>query len=295
MEKLIIDANADIDIRRQTMGILIDSNSRNLRNLSETLLSDPHMKLWGARGLAKFEAEEIGKLLVQKLSEFEGTDQDELVEILCGRIKWANFLLEKIKKEENLKSSLSPYHAMQIKSLKNENLNLKLDEVWGVVRQSPEYLSNRKKELKEELNHLSLSKANLKNGSFLYDQQCAGCHMLYGRGGKLGPDLTGSGRSNLDYLLENIVDPNSAVSSDYRMNVVQLKDGRVLSGMITGQDKNSITLRMPGSEERISKLSIQKREALENSIMPVGLLDNMNVDNRRDLIGYLMHTKQVAQ
>ena len=295
MEKLVIDANADIDIRRQTMEILIDSNSRNLRNLSETLLSDPHMKLWGARGLAKFEAEEIGKLLVQKLPEFKGTDQDELVEILCGRLKWANFLLEKIKKEENLKSSLSPYHAMQIKSFKNENLNIKLDEVWGVVRQSPEYLSNRKKELKEELNHLFLSKANLKNGSFLYDQQCAGCHMLYGRGGKLGPDLTGSGRSNLDYLLENIVNPNSAVSSDYRMNVVQLKDGRVLSGMITGQDKNSITLRMPDSEERISKLSIQKREALENSIMPVGLLDNMNLDDRRDLIGYLMQTKKVAQ
>ena len=96
-------------------------------------------------------AEEIGKLLVQKLPEFKGTDQDELVEILCGRLKWANFLLEKIKKEENLKSSLSPYHAMQIKSFKNENLNIKLDEVWGVVRQSPEYLSNRKKELKEEL------------------------------------------------------------------------------------------------------------------------------------------------
>ena len=61
------------------------------------------------------------------------------------------------------------------------------------------------------------------------------CRLSYAirTGGKLGPDLTGSGRSKLDYLLENIVDPNSAVSSDYRMNVVQLKDGRVLSGMIT--------------------------------------------------------------
>ena len=58
--------------------------------------------------------------------------------------------------------------------------------------------------------------------------------MLYGKGGKLGPDLTGSGRTNLDYLLENIVDPNSAVSADYRMNILHLKDGRVLSGMIVG-------------------------------------------------------------
>jgi ribosomal protein L29 len=63
---------------------------------------------------------------------------------------------------------------MQIRSLKNEELNTKLEEVWGVVRQSPEYLSNRKKELKKELNNLSISKANLKKGSLLYDQQCAG-------------------------------------------------------------------------------------------------------------------------
>jgi putative heme-binding domain-containing protein len=293
MEKLVVDINVDIKSRRQTMEILIDSNSRNLRKLSETLLSDPNMKLLGARGLAKFEAEEIGKLLVEKLPEFKVVDQDKLVEIICGRSNWANFLLEKIKKDENLKSLLSPYHAMQIRSLKNEELNTKLEEVWGVVRQSPEYLSNWKKELKKELNNLSISKANLKKGSLLYDQQCAGCHMLYGRGGKLGPDLTGSGRTNLDYLLDNIVDPSSVVSTDYRMNVIELKDGRVLSGMISGQDRNSLTLRMPGSEILVSKSDIKKKQVLNTSIMPAGLLDNIGPDKRRNLIGYLMHPQQV--
>ena len=293
MEKLVVDINVDIKSRRQAMEILIGSNSRNLRKLSETLLSDPNMKLWGARGLAKFEAEEIGKLLVEKLPEFKVVDQDKLVEIICGRSNWANSLLEKIKKDENLKSLLSPYHAMQIRSLKNEELNTKLEEVWGVIRQSPEYLSNRKKELKKELNNLSISKANLKKGSLLYDQQCAGCHMLYGRGGKLGPDLTGSGRTNLDYLLDNIVDPSSVVSTDYRMNVIELKDGRVLSGMISGQDRNSLTLRMPGSEILVSKSDIKKKQVLNTSIMPTGLLDNIGPDERRNLIGYLMHPQKV--
>ena len=293
MEKLVVDINVDIKSRRQAMEILIDSNSRNLRNLSKTLLSDPNMKLWGARGLAKFEAEEIGKLLVEKLPEFKVVDQDKLVEIICGRSNWANSLLEKIKKDENLKSLLSPYHAMQIRSLKNEELNTKLEEVWGVIRQSPEYLSNRKKELKKELNNLSISKANLKKGSLLYDQQCAGCHMLYGRGGRLGPDLTGSGRTNLDYLLDNIVDPSSVVSTDYRMNVIELEDGRVLSGMISGQDRNSLTLRMPGSEILVSKSDIKKKQVLNTSIMPAGLLDNIGPDERRNLIGYLMHPQKV--
>ena len=75
-----------------------------------------------------------------------------------------------------------------------------------MIRESPEYLSRRKQELKLEMNPSFLAEANLKNGSLLYDQQCSGCHRLYGRGRLLGPDLTGSGRSNLDYLLENIVD-----------------------------------------------------------------------------------------
>jgi putative heme-binding domain-containing protein len=93
--------------------------------------------------------------------------------------------------------------------------------------------------------------------------------------------------------LENIVDPNSAVSTDYRMNILSLKNGRVLSGMIAGQDRNSLTLRMPGSETVVSKADIKKRETLGNSIMPTGLLDNLKQEERRDLIAYLMHSQPV--
>ena len=55
---------------------------------------------------------------------------------------------------------------------------------------------------------------------------CASCHQLYGYGGEIGPDLTGAGRDNLDYLLENIVDPSASVSADFRMVVVAMNDGR---------------------------------------------------------------------
>jgi putative heme-binding domain-containing protein len=93
----------------------------------------------------------------------------------------------------------------------------------------------------------------------------------------------------LDYLLENIIDPSSAVSADYRMNVIHLQNGRVLSGMIVGQDRNSLTLRMPDSDTLVGKSMIKKRETLSHSIMPKGLLDNLSVEERRDLIAYLMN------
>jgi len=93
--------------------------------------------------------------------------------------------------------------------------------------------------------------------------------------------------------LENIVDPNFAVSADYLLNVLTLRDGRVLGGMIAGQDRNSFTIRMPASETVVSKTNIVKRQILKNSIMPVGLLDNLKREERRDLIAYLMQTKSI--
>ena len=293
MEKLVMNPDAGIEVRRKTIEILIDSNSQNLKSISEKLLKKEDLKILAARGLSKFEDNRTGQMLVSSLQAFDGEERDELVEILCGRVNWADALLTGIENGQVSKSLISPYHALQIKSLKDENLDKRLDQCWGVIRTSPEYLSNRKEELRVELNKTLLAQADLKNGSLLYDQQCSGCHQLYGRGGKLGPDLTGSGRPNIDYLLENIVDPNSAVSTDYRMNILSLKNGRVLSGMIAGQDRNSLTLRMPGSETVVSKADIKKRETLGNSIMPTGLLDNLKQEERRDLIAYLMHSLPV--
>jgi putative membrane-bound dehydrogenase-like protein len=289
MEKLVVNAKVDSKIRSQALEILIDSDFPNLQSLCEKLLTDPELKVLAVRGLAKYESLGIGEKITNILGEFSKGEQNEVVEILCGRVSWAELLLQEIKVGEISKSVITPYHATQIQALTSDDLNSKLDEAWGTVRTSPKQLEKRKEELRLELTSLDQGEANLVNGRILYDQQCASCHMLYGKGGKLGPDLTGSGRTNLDYLLENIVDPNSAVSADYRMNILHLKDGRVLSGMIAGQDRNSLTLRMPDSNTVVSKSMIKKRETLSHSIMPKGLLDNLSIKERRDLIAYLMN------
>lgn len=295
MEKLVINAKVDSNVRSQALGILTDSDSPNLQSLCEELLKDPKLNLLAVRGLAKYENVGIGEKIINRLDEFSKGEQSEVVEILCGRVSWAELLLEEIKVGKISKSVITPYHATQIYAFNSDDLNSKLDEAWGTVRASYKQLEKRKEELRLELSSLDQGEANLLNGGILYDQQCASCHVLYGKGGRLGPDLTGSGRTNLDYLLGNIVDPNSVVSADYRMNILQLKDGRVLSGMIIGQDRNSLTLRMPGTEIVVSKVTIKNRQTLSDSIMPAGLLDNLSAEERRDLIAYLMNPNQIGK
>ena len=99
-----MDPNAGLRIRRQTMEILIDSNSPKFKNLSETLLSDPDMKFGEPVDCQSLKRKKLVNSWFQTLSEFEGTEQDEVVEILCGRINWANLLSGENRKEAKSKS-----------------------------------------------------------------------------------------------------------------------------------------------------------------------------------------------
>ena len=293
MEKLAMNPQASLSSRREVMENLIQSDSPNFQSLCLDMLEDPEMRIWAARGLARFADREIGEKLTERLAAFTIEEQSEVVELVCARASWAGSLLRAIERGGISKSVITPYHAMQIQSLESEELSARLEKVWGVLRSSPDELKRRMEELRRELTPSHLAKADLFKGRILYEKRCSSCHALYGKGGKLGPDLTGSGRSNLDYLLQNVVDPNGAVSTDYRMHVIETKNGRVLSGMIVGQDRNSVVLRMPGSESVISKSMIQSRDALPNSIMPMGLLDDLSERERRDLIAYLMSPRQI--
>jgi putative heme-binding domain-containing protein len=122
---------------------------------------------------------------------------------------------------------------------------------------------------------------------------CAACHKLHGEGGALAPDLTGSARDNLTYLLENIIDPNAIVPVDFRLSIVTLKDGRVLSGFVGGKTDRTFTLRTMTETPTIDRSDVRKIVESPNSLMPEGLLSALSEMQVRDLFGYLQSKVQV--
>ena len=84
--------------------------------------------------------------------------------------------------------------------------------MWGEFRSTAKDKLELIAKHKTTLTPARLKNADLSNGRRLYAKTCQSCHTLFGEGQKIGPDITGSNRANLDYILENLLDPSAVVS-----------------------------------------------------------------------------------
>lgn len=109
----------------------------------------------------------------------------------------------------------------------------------------------------------------------------------------VGPELTGAQRNNLDYLLENILNPSSVVGKEFRMIIVRTTDGRVLNGLVVSRDDQKLILQTATELLTIPSDEVEETKVTGKSAMPDGLLQNLSPEEVRDLIGYLMSPIQV--
>jgi putative heme-binding domain-containing protein len=138
-----------------------------------------------------------------------------------------------------------------------------------------------------------LAKADPSKGRAVYNQVCAQCHTLYGEGGKIGPDLTGSDRANLHYVLENTLDPSAVIGGDYRLVNVYTTQGRLVSGIVVEETDRALTMQTATEKVVLARGDIEDRQVSAVSMMPEGLLDPLTPDQFRDLVAYLASKKQV--
>ncbi|MDZ4286901.1 MAG: PVC-type heme-binding CxxCH protein [Prosthecobacter sp.] len=292
IKKVVLDAKADLPMRVAALKTLIENHPPDLRDLCTSLLEVRGLNATAARGLSSFDDPEIGTRLATNYRKFSPGDRSSLIETLASRPSFAQALLKEVAAGRIPRTDLTAFHARQIRSFNDEALTKQLTAAWGELRDSAADKIALIKKLKAELTPGTLAKADLRQGRMLF-QICSACHILYGQGGKIGPDLTGSGRANLDYLLENIVDPSGVVSADFRMSIITLKDGRVLSGVIGATTGQTLTLRTLTEVLTLDRAEITKQETSAISMMPEGLVLAFQPDQIRNLIAYLMHPTQV--
>jgi putative heme-binding domain-containing protein len=129
-------------------------------------------------------------------------------------------------------------------------------------------------------------------GEKLFAGKCATCHLLYGQGGKVGPDLTTYRRDDLDTMLLNIINPSAEIREGYGSILVATADGRSLTGVILDQDPRVIVLRgSDGRDVTLPRDQVEEMKPSPTSLMPEGLLKGLSDKDVRDLFAYLRSTQ----
>jgi len=276
--------------RCSTLSLLLGQQNQEASQLLKVLIDEPALTLSAIRGYAVVRNDEAPAVLISRYSKLNTQEQRAVVETLASRKAYAEALLEALKMNQIQPTSIPVQVARSLKNL----LGKKFTDVYGalpVVGAEREHLIKKYKKL---CRPSAVAAVNASRGRAVFQKTCAACHVLYGEGGKVGPELTGANRANLDYILLNSVYPSLDVPHAYRTVSVLTVDGRVVNGVLAEEDDTKIVLRTPEQPRVvIAKEDIDFRKISPQSMMPDGQLDAMKPQEVIDLVKYLRTTEQV--
>ncbi len=285
------DKNAPLEQRRTALNGLATQQREELIAELPALLNDTKLRMDAIRAIAAFDHEPLGKLLIERYDSFSEAEKLEAVQTLSSRPAYGWLLTQALKENTIPKPEVPAYVARQLRRVVGSGFV----EVWGPIDELSSDQSTAYAKYKALLTDQAVTNANPTNGRVLFQRTCGPCHKMYGEGGNIGPDITGSNRTNIDYLLSNVLDPSGEIQDDYKMVVVTTRDGRTYAGNVAAENDRQLTLRVVGQDAVvINKSDIQSREETPNSMMPPGLFSTLTDAEVLDLVAYLRTSSQVA-
>jgi putative membrane-bound dehydrogenase-like protein len=292
LRSILLEADGD-EAKLQAIAMLVAGKDPELPPILHDYLGHPTLRSTALKALATFDHPDTPAAILERYPDLDEVAKQDAITTLASREAWALALLDAIEKEAIPRADLKAFTIAQMQALNSDKLLARITEVWGSVRSTPAERLEQIAALQRRLTPAELGEANLPHGRELYAKTCAKCHKLFGDGGAIGPDITGSNRANLEYILGNIYDPSALVGKDYQTTSIVTLDGRALSGLIKEENDTAIVLQTATDVVVVDKADIEIRKLGEQSLMPEGQLKEFPPDDIRDLIAYLASPRQV--
>lgn len=136
---------------------------------------------------------------------------------------------------------------------------------------------------------------------FYGETRCSGCHMVEGKGGRLGPDLSGVGGSRTtDALIESVrnpsqwlawglTEPTKEFAQEYATVTVVTAEGKRITGVTMNEDNFSV--QVMDASERIHLFQKDKLTSIKKSresMMPGYDTDTLKDQDLNDILAYLV-------
>lgn len=239
------------------------------------------------RTLGRFRSAAADDALLAAYPRFAPSNKAEVIDVLLARADSASRLLKEVHEGRIDQSELSIAQVRVVALHEDAALDAMVRELWGnVAAGTPE---EKLAVMRRFNNDLNVGGGRAAAGKELFARHCGTCHVLFGEGNRIGPELTTANRRDRDALLANIVDPSAVVRREYINYTLVTVDGRVLTGVLAEQDGAGVTvLDAKNVRTRVPRTEIDELREAPNSLMPDDILQKLTPQERRDLFAYLM-------
>ena len=185
-----------------------------------------------------------------------------------------------------------PGTAMPANGTNGQGVGMTDEEIWQIIT----YI--RSQEVKAPAK--ALGSANRGKVLFYGDANCSLCHMVDGKGGRLGPDLSAVGGSRTrEAMIDSVRNPSRHLAwgltestkefpQEYESVTVVTADGKEIKGVTLNED--SFSVQVMDTDERIHLLEKDKLRSFQKSrqsAMPKYDADVLGDKDLEDILAYL--------
>jgi putative heme-binding domain-containing protein len=292
LETTLLDEKLPPDRREAALAALVKARIDGVAPKVRTLLATPALRGAALRALSTYDDPATPTDVLAIYGQLGDAEKRDAISTLGSRLPYAQKLLDAVEAKTVASTDLSADLVRQLRNFKNPELDKRIKEVWGTLNDTPE---ERKRLITKyrDLIRAAGERPDVALGRAVFAKTCSQCHTLFGSGGKVGPEITGANRTNLDYVLSNIVDPSALIGKDYVAHVIELADGRVLTGLIRNETPTALSIITATETVVLSKSDVETREPSAKSMMPEDILKPLSDKEVRSLVAYLAAPAQV--
>jgi len=288
------DPLAPLPARLAAFKVVQQRHDFQLAPVYQKLLMEPGLRLLALRALAEYDVASTGPTVLAAYTTFPAEEKRAALALLAGRPPYARELLAAVQAGSVPRPDLDAAVIRQLHLLKDADVDRALAVIGGVTRDSPAATQQEIAHWRQILTPARIAAADPVRGRAIFRQTCALCHTLFGEGRLIGPDLTGSNRADLDYVLANVADPNAVIGKDYLLTIAETTDGRTVAGIVQRETPSTVTLVNQAETVTLARASIKQLQPQEVSLMPPGLLQSLSEQEVADLVRYLRQSTPLA-
>jgi putative heme-binding domain-containing protein len=291
--KVLTDKKADQGLQLQYLQVIGEvSPPTALPTLLDLACSSGDSPLRGAAlaALGRYNDPTIADRILAALPSMSEELKTDALTLLAARQTWTGRLLDAIAAGRVDAQSVPADAVARIRLYRDEKIAQRARQIWGEARAVTS--AQHQSEIDRFASVIRGGSGIPKPGKAIFDRECAKCHILFGKGGNVGPDLTTYQRDDLETMLLNIVNPSAEIREGFTNYLVSTNDGRTLVGTLVDQDPQIVVLRgSDGRDTVIRRSEIEEMKTTTISLMPEGLLKILKEQDVRDLFAYLRSTQ----